>query len=143
MIISLGVAVPVVWLLWLVVTDWVPMFPLNDLRRDNVHDRRLAAAINYPFPLAVAAGVALHRPWSLAVSLALCALMVLGHVRSWWVPYFGSASDAQRERYRRDYARTVKLLPTAGRAVVIDVQHMVVGLLTVAMAGTTILATIA
>ncbi|GAA3452999.1 hypothetical protein [Dactylosporangium matsuzakiense] len=143
MFMLLGIAVPVLWLLWLVVTDWIPMYPLNDLRRDNLRDRRLAAAVNYPFPLAVAAGVALHRPWSLTFALVLCALTVLGHLHAWWLPYFATPSAAQRERYERDYARTLKLLPTAGHGVVIDVQHMVVGALTLAMAATTVLAAVA
>ncbi|WP_433044369.1 hypothetical protein [Dactylosporangium sp. CS-033363] len=136
----IAVAVPVAWLLWLVVTEWVPMFPLNDLRAGNRRDRVLAACVNYPFPLLIAAGVALHRPWSLAVALVLCALCVAGHVRAWWVPYFGRATRGQREQYQREYARTLKILPAAGRAVVIDVQHMVVGVLTLAMAATTALA---
>lgn len=38
--------------------------------------------------------------------------------------------------------RTWKLLPTHGHSVVIDVQHMVVGLLTLAMCGTTLAATL-
>jgi hypothetical protein len=140
--IATATIVPLAWLLWLVITEWVPMFPLNDLRADNLRERRVAAAINYPFPLAIAAGVAVHRPWSLTVSLTLCALTVFGHVTSWWMPYFGRSTAAQRAAYQRDYARTWKILPTGGRAVVIDVQHLVVGLLTVAMATTTVLATV-
>jgi hypothetical protein len=137
-VVLLGVVMPEIWLLWLIVTEWVPMFPLNDLRPDNHRGRVLAAAINYPFPLAVAAGVAWHRPWSLTVALAVCALTVAGHVRSWWVPYFGGSTEAQREAYRREYGRTLKILPTEGHGVVIDVQHMVVGALTVAMLATTV-----
>ncbi|WP_433203863.1 hypothetical protein ACQP00_34900 [Dactylosporangium sp. CS-047395] len=136
----IAVAVPLAWLLWLVLTEWVPMYPLNDLRPGNLRDRVLAACVNYPFPLAIAAGVALHRPWSLAVALVLCGLCVLGHVRAWWLPYFGRASAGQAEQYRREYARTLKILPTDGHAVVIDVQHIVVGVLTLAMAATTALA---
>ena len=52
------------------------------------------------------------------------------------VPYFGCSSAAQREAYRREFARTRKLLPTEGHDVVIDVQHMVVGVITVVMVGT-------
>lgn len=142
--IAFGAIVPLVWLLWLVLTEWVPMFPLNDLRPDNRRQRLVAAAINYPFPLVIAAGVVVHRPWSLTVSLTLCALTVLGHVSSWWLPYFGRSTAAQRAAYRRDYARTTKILPTRGHTVVIDVQHMVVvvGLLTVAMLTSTVIATV-
>lgn len=136
--IAIGVFVPLVWLGWLVLTDWVPMFPLNDLRSDNRRERLLAAAINYPFPLLIAGGVALHETWSLIVALSLCGLAVLGHLGNWWLPYFGHSTPRQREQYQREYARTLKILPTEGHAVVIDVQHMVVGVLTLAMLGTTL-----
>jgi hypothetical protein len=137
-----GVVVPLVWLGWLVLTEWVPMFPLNDLRPDNLRRRLVAACVDYPFPLAIAAGTALHRPWSEAVALVLCGLVVVGHLTSWWLPYVGISTAAQRAAYRRDYARTLKVLPTAGHDVVIDVQHLVVGALTLAMLAATLAATL-
>ncbi|MEU1392130.1 MULTISPECIES: hypothetical protein [unclassified Nonomuraea] len=140
--IAVAVTVPLVWLAWLVVTDWVPMFPLNDLSGANVRGRALAAAINYPFPLLIAAGIGLHRTWSLIAATVLCVLVMAGHVRSWWLPYFGTATAEQRELYQREYSRTCKILPTAGHAVVIDVQHMVVGVLSLLMLATTIVVTL-
>ncbi|MCK2215047.1 hypothetical protein MF672_014805 [Actinomadura sp. ATCC 31491] len=138
----LATVVPGLWLAWLVLTEWVPMFPLNDLRPGNLRHRRIAAAINYPFPLLIAAGVALGRTWSLVAATALAGLIVFGHVTSWWLPYAGLSTAAQRETYRRDYARTLKVLPTAGHDVVIDVQHMVVGVLSLIMLGTTLAVTL-
>ncbi|MGP3959843.1 hypothetical protein ACTWPT_27910 [Nonomuraea sp. 3N208] len=140
--ITIAIIVPFVWLAWLVLTEWVPMFPLNDLSPGNVRDRLLAAAINYPFPLLIAAGIAIQQTWSLVAAAALCGLIITGHVLSWWLPYFGVSSAAQRESYRRDYARTLKILPTKGHDVVIDVQHMVVGALSLLMLATTLTATL-
>ncbi|MEW1845226.1 hypothetical protein AB0392_45395 [Nonomuraea angiospora] len=140
---TIAIALPLLWLAWLALTEWVPMFPLNDLRPGNLRRRLLAAAINYPFPLLVAAGVALHRPWSLIAASALCGLILAGHLTNWWLPYFGPSSEAQRQVYERDYARTLKIVPAAGHAVVPDVQHMVVGLLSLAMLGTTLAVTLA
>jgi hypothetical protein len=54
----------------------------------------------------------------------------------------GISTAAQRAAYRRDYARTLKVLPTAGHDVVIDVQHLVVGALTLAMLAATLAATL-
>ena len=136
--IQLAVAVPLLWLCWLILTEWVPMYPLNDLRSDNVRERLTAAAVNYPLPLLIAGGVALHRTWSMIAALVLCGLCLAGHIASWWLPYFGISSQAQRDGYRRDHTRTWKILPSEGHDVVIDVQHMVVGVLTVAMLGTTL-----
>jgi hypothetical protein len=140
---AIAVVIPLVWLAWLALTEWVPMFPLNDLTPGNIRGRLLAAAINYPFPLLIAAGIALHRTWSLIGALVLCGLIMGGHLVNWWLPYFGFASQAQRRVYEREYSRTWKVLPTQGHDVVVDVQHMVVGLLTLVMLGTTLAAVMA
>jgi hypothetical protein len=139
---AVAIVVPLIWLAWLVVIDWLPMFPLNDLTHANVRGRLLAAAINYPFPLLIAGGVALGRTWSLVAATVLCVLIMAGHVQSWWLPYVGLSTAAQREVYRRDYSRTLKILPTAGHDMVIDVQHLVVGALSLIMLTTTLIATL-
>ncbi|WP_219471403.1 hypothetical protein [Nonomuraea rhizosphaerae] len=139
---TVAIVVPFLWLGWLALTEWVPMFPLNDLRPGNVRGRVLAACVNYPFPLLVAAGVAARQPWSLVAATAICVLIVAGHVRSWWLPYFGISTTEQRELYRREYARTLKVLPAEGRDVVIDVQHLVVGALSLIMLASTLVVTL-
>jgi hypothetical protein len=140
---AFAVLVPLLWLGWLALIDWVPLFPLNDLRPDNRRDRRVAAAVNYPVPLLIAGGIALGQRWSAWAALVLCGLCLAGHVANWWLPYAGLSTAGQREAYARDYARTWKLLPERGRTVVIDVQHMVVGALTLLMCATTLAATLA
>ncbi|MFD0888058.1 hypothetical protein ACFQ08_26260 [Streptosporangium algeriense] len=139
---AVAIVVPFVWLAWLILTEWVPMFPLNDLTPGNLRHRLIAASVNYPIPLLISGGVALHQTWSLVAATVVCCLIIVGHVQSWWLPYFGVSSAAQRELYRTDYARTLKVLPAEGRDVVIDVQHMVVGVLSVVMLATTLTATL-
>jgi hypothetical protein len=139
---TIAFLVPLVWLAWLILTEWVPMFPLNDLESSTVRERALLALANYPLPLLVAAGVALHETWSLVAATCLVALTLVGHIVSWWLPYFGISFAAQREAYRREFLRTLKILPTEGHDVVIDVQHMVVGVLTLVMLGTTLAVTL-
>ena len=144
---TIAITLPLLWLAWLALTEWVPMFPLNDLAKGNLRPRLLAAVINYLFPLFIAGCVAWHRHWTLITTVALCGLILAGHLASWWLPYLGLSSAAQRKVYARDYARTLKILPTAGHDVVPDVQHMIVGhmivgALTLAMLGTTLAATL-
>ncbi|MEU5564390.1 hypothetical protein [Micromonospora musae] len=138
---KLAVAAPFAWLAWLALTDWVPMSPLNDLAAIPAGDRAIAAVANYPFPLLIAAGIALDRHWSRIAAVALSALCLIGHVASWWVPYFGSANPTQRAEFQEYYAQTLRFWPTGGHDVVIDLQHAVVGLLTLAMLTTTVLVT--
>jgi hypothetical protein len=49
-----------------------------------------------------------------------------------------TATAAQRADYQEYYTRTLRFLPTAGHDVVIDLQHTVVALLTLAMLAATI-----
>ncbi|MEQ4306072.1 hypothetical protein ABNF97_32590 [Plantactinospora sp. B6F1] len=128
-----AVIAPLVWLGWLVLIDWVPMYPLNDLPGISAGDRALAAAANYPVPLLIAGAVALGRRWSHLVAVVLSLLCLGGHLASWWLPYLAGATPAQRAEFQEYYADTLRFLPTAGHDVVIDLQHTVVGLLTLVM----------
>ncbi|MEW9529874.1 hypothetical protein [Microbispora sp. NPDC049125] len=127
---TLALVTPLVLVAYLLVIDWVPLFPFNDLEVQSVRERVGAGAANYPVILAISVAAALDAG---VVALVLACLTMAGHLVNWWLPYFGVSFAAQRETYRREYARTWKVLPTEGRAVVIDVQHMVVGVMTVVM----------
>jgi hypothetical protein len=139
---KLAIAAPLVWLGWLILIDWVPLAPLNDLGAISAGDRGLAALANYPIPLLIAGAVVLGRRWSNLTAVVLSALCLVGHLISWWIPYFGSATAAQRADYLRYYDHTLRFLPTAGHDVIIDVQHTIVGLLTLVMLAATVIVTI-
>lgn len=123
---------------WLVATEWLPMFPLNDLRGIGVKERLQAGAANYPFQVLVAFFVILQEQWSFTVAALLAGAQLVSHLVQWWLPYVGLSTRARRAGYRRQFSHTVKLLPTAGHDVVPDVQHMVVGVLSLALSGTTL-----
>ncbi len=131
---------PLVWLGWLVLTDWVPMYPLNDLERRDHRQRAVGAVTTYPAGLLVSAGVLIGQSWSLATAVILAGAIVVGHVAGWWLPYAGVSVGPQRDVYREEYSRTVSVLPKAGHDVVVDVQHMVTGVLGLVMLGTSLIA---
>lgn len=118
---------------WLLVTEWVPLSPLNDLEASTPGERLRAAAGNYSVLLAIAVAVATGTSVGAVVAELLAVSWLIGHVLAWWLPYLGHSAATQREAYRREYSRTLKILPTEGHDVVVDVQHMVVGLLTLPM----------
>ena len=66
---ALAAVVPLVWLGWLVLTDWVPMYPLNDLEHRDHHQRAVGAATTYSVGLLVSAGVLIGQRWSLATAV--------------------------------------------------------------------------
>jgi hypothetical protein len=81
--------------------------------------------------------------WRVPAAVVVSLLALDGHIASWWLPYFGISTQAQRDAYQRAFAQTWKVLPTEGHDVVIDVQHMVVGAITLLMVGTTLAAALA
>jgi hypothetical protein len=131
---------PLVWLGWLVLTDWVPMYPVNDLERRDHRQRVVGALTTYPAGLLVSAGVVIGQSWSLVTAVIIAGSVVVGHVAGWWLPYAGVGVGPQRTLYREEYSRTVSVLPKAGHDVVVDVQHMVTGVLGLAMLVTSLVA---
>ena len=53
----IAIIVPLIWVGWLILTEWVPMFPLNDLEASTVRERATTGAMNYTVGLVIAGGV--------------------------------------------------------------------------------------
>ena len=100
----------------------------------------MGAATTYPVGLLVSAGVLIGQSWSLAAAVILAGSVVVGHIVGWWLPYAGVSVNPQRTIYREEYSRTVSVLPRTGHDVVVDVQHMVTGVLGLVMLGTSLAA---
>ena len=56
---------------------------------------------------------------------------MVGHVMSWWMPYFFGWPTAFLENAEIDNEKTLKFLPERGKNPVPDVVHCVIGLLSV------------
>ncbi len=128
-----AVASCVTMLGWLILTEWVPLAPLNDLGASTQGERGRAAVLNYAALLVIATGVLTGTTVGAIVAQVLVVAWLVGHLLSWWLPYFGLSSERQRGRTDGRTPRTLKVLPAEGHDVVVDVQHMVVGLLTLPM----------
>jgi hypothetical protein len=127
----LAVAAALAMLAWEIVTEWVPLFPLNDLSVQPARLRLVAAAINYPVMAGIAVLFAVGNLVTTLVGAALCLMVLAGHLHWWWIPYAtGRASESWTRTYEREYVRTWRLLR---RPYAPDAQHMVVGLIAVAM----------
>ena len=135
-----AITATLVWLGWLVVTDWVPMSPLNDLESSSVATRARRALATYPAGLLIVAGILVDQTWSLVAALVLAIALVVGHIAYWWMPYLGVAVEPQVEIYQREFSRTVKAVPEEGHLVAVDVQHLVAGVLSVLVLAATLLA---
>ena len=87
----IAIIVPLIWVGWLILTEWVPMFPLNDLEASTVRERATTGAMNYTVGLVIAGGVLIGEPWSLVVAVVISVLALAGHLGTGGCRTSGSA----------------------------------------------------
>jgi hypothetical protein len=106
--------------LFLVVHDWVPLGPLNDVRAVQAADPAaklvLVTALSAaPFVVGLAASLGHIRGpyplWLTAWLWLIYAGLFLGQLRAWWLPYLLRPEPARAARYRAMFARTHAFLP--------------------------------
>jgi hypothetical protein len=128
---------------YLLITDWVDLAPWNNVDDLPIRQKALISLANYSPLLFIAFAVA--QPSRLLVGLALIVGVIdlVMHVAYWWLPYLRGATDAERAERARLFGGTTKFLPSIGDHPIPNAQHVVVGLLMVAMVAMSVAATIA
>jgi hypothetical protein len=119
--------------LFLLLHDWVPLGPFNDIEgvKGQIPFKRnvLNTAVN-TIPIAVALGLSLwyfRDPYPTAVRvylISIYALFLLGEFRAWWKPYLFGAEPALVQRYDAIFGRTHAFLPKRN-GIVPNTAHVV------------------
>ena len=132
--------VPLVFLSYQLLIDWVDLFPWNDLATKSVKTRVLELLLNYSPLLLISYGFWVPSPltklWSLLGSVAY----FIGHLNAWWRPYFFGASPRELREYQQHFSRTYKFLPPIKNHPIPDAEHLVLGLICVLLLGCSALA---
>lgn len=106
--------------LFLFLHDWIPLGKLNDTKavRATISGRKLLAATlisTAPFAFGLAASaVYLDRPypqWLLLWIGISYAILFLGELQAWWIPYFFRAQPERAARYQAMFGGTHAFLP--------------------------------
>ncbi len=106
--------------LFLSLHDWIPLGRLNDPKavRATISGRKLLATTlisTAPFAFGLAASaVYLGRPyprWLLLWIGISYAILFLGELQAWWVPYFFRAQPERAARYQAMFGGTHAFLP--------------------------------
>jgi hypothetical protein len=108
-------------ILLVVLHDWAPAFPLNDLesqRRWHSFRRRVMETLAFVLPLVAAVSVSIAvgpdpPTWAAAVLVGIYAFYTFLTLYSWWVPYLTGIS-AHRPEYEA-FAHTHRFLPHRGK----------------------------
>ena len=122
----------VLWLM-LLVHDWVPMYPLNDLRAlrrtQTISQTIIYTGINVgACSWALIETVRHYRHSSLSFPYdpwCIYAIMTIGTILSWWVPYlFGSSKQHQSKM--KPYQSTHSFLPKCSSNIHPNTMHVIV-----------------
>lgn len=100
--------------------DWIPLGKLNDPKavRATISERKLLAVTlisTTPFAIGLAASaVYLGRPyprWLLLWIGISYAILFVGELEAWWIPYFFRAQPERAARYQAMFGGTHVFLP--------------------------------
>jgi hypothetical protein len=104
--------------LW--IHDWVPLGRFNDVRavraEDSTHRLIVVTLIqSAPFTLVLALSAvyfgAPYPRWLTILLWVSYAVLLIGQLRAWWVPYLLRPEPARAARYRSMFGRTHTFLP--------------------------------
>ena len=120
------------------IIEWVDLFPWNNIRGGNGQETLDFIVGGVVVLFIVAAAL---RLWRVMFLGAVVYTIWLGlEIDSWWIAYLKGASPSWKAVYQRNFADTVKFLPTRGGHLAPDAAHVFLQLLIVIAMVTTIAA---
>lgn len=118
-------------LLWRLILDYVPLYPLNDLERKTVRTRRKDWAVHYLPLTAVLLLTFISGNISTALAIIILCLYALFQVATWWLPYLNGGTDIQKNRWDSLYERTHRFLPSIRNHTIPDTAQVITGVVTI------------
>jgi hypothetical protein len=125
---------------FLLLHDWIPLGPLNDVaavRRENSLPPLIANTLIVGGLFAFGLAASLHYygrtypHWLHTWLWVSYALLFLGELRAWWIPYLVHAEPQRAARYQSLFARTHSFLP-ARNGIVPNTLHIILHAATLA-----------
>ena len=114
------IALQVLQVAFLWIHDWLPLGSLNDVRAVRSQDtfRRLVVVTliqSIPFTVILILSLLYvgqgYPHWLITTLWIAYALLLVGQLRAWWVPYLFRAEPERAARYRAMFGNTHSFLP--------------------------------
>ncbi|MBE3595826.1 MAG: hypothetical protein IMW86_02140 [Hydrogenibacillus sp.] len=125
-------------LLFLLLHDWIPLGPFNDvtaIKSQMSIQKNIFNTFANALPIAVALALSasyLGKPYPLAVKIffiLIYALFLFGEYKAWWGPYFFGADPELVRRYQAMFGNTHAFLPVR-HGIVPNTAHVMLHLST-------------
>jgi hypothetical protein len=115
-------------------TTLVNLYPFNNTRRHTVREKLIECGVNGVLMALPPVGFYLQNVWLMGLGVFFYAVLLVGELVTWWVPYFFGTSAHWERVYDRVFRNTITILPARGRNPVPNLEHMVLHGLTLAAA---------
>jgi hypothetical protein len=129
---TLTYLLPLCLLLYQIIIDFVPLFPFNDVQSKDKRLRKYEVLGNYPPLLVISLCFYLKHEISLWIGYVITSIIMVMHLFAWWIPYFFGFPNNVRSDYKKYFSRTYKFLPAIKDHIILDAEHVGVGILLVA-----------
>jgi len=120
--------------LFLLLHDWIDIYPLNDLATFNKHcslrNKILMTCVNTPFFIIYTAILLFYWttpfPWYAKTYLIVCnALFSIGIIFSWWLPYLFGWPAEQAKELHETHSSTHTFLPAINNNPIPNTLHVI------------------
>jgi hypothetical protein len=123
---------------YLIVTDWIDLAPWNNVEDMPTRQKVLISLANYTPLLFIAFAISQANVVFVLLAVIVGGIDLIMHVAYWWLPYIRGATAEHVQEHARMFGGTTSFLPAIGDHSIPNAQHVVVGLLMVAMVAATI-----
>jgi hypothetical protein len=123
------------------ITEYADLFPFNDVSRNDPEESFHASLANDLPKLLILILLVGGLRWMTSSgylfafgSSLIYYIVFLGiQITVWWPRYLFGASPEELQKYNEKFARTIKILPSFGNHVAVDLQHNILQLWTLAI----------
>jgi hypothetical protein len=114
------IALQIVILVFLLLHDWVPLGPFNDIagvRNQNTLGQLALTTLINSAPIAVTLGLSVrfygisYPAWVKVTLITVLGLLFVGELRAWWIPYLVGTDPERVARYAAMFGKTHAFLP--------------------------------
>jgi len=135
-------ALTAIFLVYVLIHDWVPLGPLNDIERQREQplSTRILVEIGNVLPIVVLLTLSLLFPTgplpagaAIYAGLYIVAFAVLAWL-SWYRPYLRGSTPAREAAAAHEYGRTIQVLRPRANRIRPNLMHVILHLLFLAVA---------
>jgi hypothetical protein len=149
--IKISLILQIAIILYWEITQYVNLFPYNDVVGLDFHDNLTASLANDVPKICIIIVFLLGLrwlknpwfPWFVASSVIYYMVFLGIQISIWWGRYLFGASAKELQDYNEKFGETIKILPSFGNHVPPDLQHLVLQTITVTIIIVTMIATVA